>query len=141
MLWSAAKINDESHDQETNDGNDLDGCEDELGFTIDLDGEDVQADDESDDESNPRRNRDVLCAWPILNDDRGGRDFGTESDCRVIPVLFEKAESANGAIAPRNSSSRFRSSNVRWLGGTAAEMGRDEKLTFHPTANPRASSA
>ena len=107
MLWSAAKINNESHDQETNDGDDLDGCEDELGFTIDLDGEDVQTDDESDDESDPRRNRDVLRALPILNDDGGGRDFDTESYCRSIPVLFEKVESANGAFCPRNSKLSF----------------------------------
>lgn len=134
MLWSTPKINDESHDQETNDSDDLDGCEDELSFTIDLDGEDVQANDESDDESDPRRNRDVLRALPILNDDGGGRDFGTESDCRSIPVLFEKVKSANGAFAPRNSSSRFRSSNTHWLlSGTAAEIVRRDEKAYIPS--------
>ena len=93
MVWSAAEINDECHDQQTDDGDDLDGREDELGFTVDLDGEDVQAEDDADDEGDPRRNSDVLRAWPILNDDGGGRNFGAEGDCRGIPVLFEQAAS------------------------------------------------
>ena len=92
VVWSTAKINNESHDQQTNDGDDLDGSEDKFGFTVDLDGENVQADDESDDESDPDCDTDVIRTLPVLDDDGGSRDFGTESNCRIVPVLFEEGK-------------------------------------------------
>lgn len=88
MVWSTTEINDESHDQKTDNRNDLNGGKDELGFTIDLYGEDVQADNEDDDKGNPDSNADVVRTLPVLDNDRGGGDFGTESDCRCIPVLL-----------------------------------------------------
>ncbi len=41
VLWSTAKIHNEGHDQETNDGNDLHTGKDELCLTVYLDGEDI----------------------------------------------------------------------------------------------------
>ena len=46
MFWSATQVNNEGQDQETNDGDDLDTSKDKLGFSINLDSEDVQADNE-----------------------------------------------------------------------------------------------
>ena len=41
MIWSTTQIDDESHDQETNNRDDLNTSEDELGFSVDLDSENV----------------------------------------------------------------------------------------------------
>ena len=72
VLWSTTKVDNECHDQETNDRNDLDTGEDELGFTIDGYSEDVQANHENDDEGDPYGNADMLGALPVLNNGRGG---------------------------------------------------------------------
>lgn len=48
-----AEINDESDKKQANNSNDLDTGENELGFTIDGDCKDVQADDEHDDDRDP----------------------------------------------------------------------------------------
>jgi hypothetical protein len=89
VVWSTTEINDESHDQETDDCDDLDTGEDEFGFTIDGNGEDVEADDEDNDDRDPYCDADVVCTWPVANNNRSGGDFGTEGDCRRIPVLFD----------------------------------------------------
>jgi hypothetical protein len=53
MFWPTTEINDEGHDEETNDGEDLDTCEDKFGLTVDGYGEDIQANNEHDDQGNP----------------------------------------------------------------------------------------
>lgn len=87
MLRSTAKINDECHDQETNDREDLDTCEDKFSFSVYLDGEDIQADNEDYDDGDPYSYADVLRTFPVLDDDSCGRDFGTEGNRGGIPVL------------------------------------------------------
>lgn len=82
-----AKVDDERKDDETDDGDDLDTGETEFGFTIDGDREDVQADDENDNDRDPRGDVDTHSSMPELYDDGGGRDFSTEGDCRLIPIL------------------------------------------------------
>ena len=89
MLWSTAEIDNESHEQQTNHCDDFETGEDEFGFTVDLDGEDVQAEYEKDEEGNPYSHRNVVCAMPVLDDDRCCRDLGAEGDRRGVPVLFE----------------------------------------------------
>jgi len=62
VLWSTTEVNNECHDQQTNDGNDLYTGKNELRFTIDLNGEDIQADHDDDNDRDPYCNIDVLCA-------------------------------------------------------------------------------
>ena len=71
MLWSAAEVDNESHNQETNNSNDLDTGEDEFSLTIDGYSEDVEGEYEKNDESDPCGNVDMLGTWPVLNDSRG----------------------------------------------------------------------
>ena len=86
---STAKINNESHDQKTNNCDDLDTGKDKFGFTIDGDGEDIEADDDDNNYGDPCCDTDIGCTVPVSDDNRGGRDFGTESDGRSIPVLLK----------------------------------------------------
>ena len=50
MVWTTSKVNDEGQDQKSNNRNDLDARKDELGFSIYLDGKDVQADNDYNDD-------------------------------------------------------------------------------------------
>jgi len=86
---STAKINNESHDQKTNNCDDLDTGKDKFGFTINGDGEDIEADDEDNNYGDPCCNTDIGCTVPVSDNNRGGRNFGTESDGRSIPVLLK----------------------------------------------------
>lgn len=99
VVWSTTQVNNEGHDQEANDGDDLDTRKNELGFSIDLNSEDIQADDQSNDQRDPDCNTDMVGALPVLDDDGGGRDFGTKCNCGVIPVLYEEGKSVSCAFA------------------------------------------
>ena len=68
MLWSTSQVNNECHDQEANDGEDLDTGKHKFGFSIDLNRKDVQADNHGDDNRDPDSHTDVLSAMPVLND-------------------------------------------------------------------------
>lgn len=46
MGWRSTKIDNEGHDQKTNNCNDLDTGENELGLSINRNREDVERDDE-----------------------------------------------------------------------------------------------
>lgn len=87
VFWSTTKIDNEGHDEKTNNCNDLDTGKDEFSFTIDLDGKDIQADYEHDEDRDPDCNTDLSFGIPKSNDNGGGRNFGTKSDSRRIPVL------------------------------------------------------
>ena len=69
VLGSTAKIDDEGQEQEANNRYYLDTGEDEFGFTIDLDGEDIQADNHNDDYRDPGSNVDISGTLPVLDDD------------------------------------------------------------------------
>jgi hypothetical protein len=66
---STAKIDDESQEQEANNRDYLDTGKDEFCFTIDLNGEDIQADNHKDDYRDPSSNVDVSRTVPVLDDD------------------------------------------------------------------------
>ena len=72
MIWPAAKINDERQDEQPDDGDDLDAGEDELRLAIDLNRKDVQADDQNDDDGDPRGGVDGIRARPVVDDNRSG---------------------------------------------------------------------
>lgn len=84
---TSAKVNAECHDQETDNGDDLDRGEQEFGFTIDGDGEDIQAHNEHKDNGDPGSDVDVDSTGPVLDNDRRGGDFSAESDSARIPVV------------------------------------------------------
>ena len=83
----SAQVDADGHDQQADDGDDLDAGEDELGLAVDGNGEDVQADDDDDDDGDPRRDVDAHGALPELNDERGGGDLRTERDGGRVPVV------------------------------------------------------
>ena len=87
MQWVSAEIDNEGHEQETDNGDELDGCEDELGLAINGDCEDVQADDKHDDKGDPSCDVDVVGTVPELNDSRCGRDLCTECNGAGVPVV------------------------------------------------------
>lgn len=66
VIWSAAEVNNEGHDEEPNDGQDLDTSEDEFGFSVYCHGEDIEADDNDDDDRYPDRYANALSTFPIL---------------------------------------------------------------------------
>jgi hypothetical protein len=50
VVWTTAKINNEGQNQKSDYGDDLDAGKNELGFAIDLNGKDVQAEDQYNDD-------------------------------------------------------------------------------------------
>ena len=88
-MWIPTQIDDQSHEKQPDDRDDLDTGEDELGFSIDGYGEDVETDHKGCDDRNPGRDVDVFSSFPVSDDDRGGRNLSTEGDCGGIPVLCD----------------------------------------------------
>ena len=95
---STAQVDDESKEQESDDGNDFDTGKDELGFTIDRYGEDVQAEDKNDDDRDPRRDVNIRSTRPVANDGGGSRDFSAKGNCGRVPIIPTDSK-AQGVIA------------------------------------------
>lgn len=87
MFRTASQIHDECQDQKTNNCDDLDAGEDKFCLAVDLDGENVEADDEHNDDGDPNSHTDMLGTFPISYDDGRRGDFGAECDGRSVPVL------------------------------------------------------
>jgi hypothetical protein len=109
VLWSTTEINNESHDQKTNNCDDLDTGKDKLGFTIDGNGEDIEADNDDNNYGDPCCDADIGCTVPVSDDNRSGRNFGTESDGGIIPVLLrldlQSCERLRKTYVPSNGES------------------------------------
>ena len=56
MSWHAAEIDDKREEEKADDSYDLNTSEDKLGFTIDCNGEDVQAEHDDDNDGYPCSN-------------------------------------------------------------------------------------
>jgi hypothetical protein len=86
-IWSrlTTEIEDERHENQTDNRDDFDTGEDELGFSIDSHGEDVQADDNDNDDRDPCSRIDLRV--PETNNDGGSGNFGAESDGTRVPVV------------------------------------------------------
>jgi hypothetical protein len=78
MVWATSKIEDNGQDQKTDDGEDLDASKQELSLTVDLDGENVKADDTNQDDGNPNSRVDAV--GPEVDNESSGRNFDTKSD-------------------------------------------------------------
>lgn len=87
MVRSTTKINDECHDEQTNDSDDLYTGKYEFGLAIDCNGEEIEAKNKDDDEGDPYCNTDVLSALPVVDNDGGGGNLSTESNRGGIPIL------------------------------------------------------
>ena len=83
----STKIDDQGHEEQSDNRDDLDTGEHEFRFAVDLDGEDVEAEDDDDDDGDPCGDIDPLGAVPELDDDGSGRDFGAEGDGGLVPIL------------------------------------------------------
>ena len=90
MLGSSAEIDDDGKDKQANYSDKLDAGEDELGFTVDRDGEDVEANDNDDDEGDPCGHIGAGGALPELYDDGRGGDLGADRDSGKVPTLQGK---------------------------------------------------
>lgn len=85
MARGTTKIDNESDNEKTNNGHNLDASEDELGFTVYRDGENVQANDNNNDDGDPGSLVDTVV--PETDDDRCRRNLSTQSEGRVVPVV------------------------------------------------------
>ena len=92
LMGRSTDIDDQRKDEQTNNCDDLDGCENELSLSVDSDGKDVQAKHQDDDNGDPCGHVDVHCTVPVLDDSRGGRDFSAECQSRGIPVVPADSE-------------------------------------------------
>jgi hypothetical protein len=75
VVRTSAEVNNEGHDQETDNGDDLDTGEDELGFSINGDGEDIQANDDDEDDGDPCSRTNLVV--PVPDQDSSSGKFGT----------------------------------------------------------------
>jgi hypothetical protein len=66
VFWIAAKINNECHDEKTNDCNDLDTGKYEFCFSVDGNCKDVEAEDDDDDDGEPRGDWNAFTNWVSL---------------------------------------------------------------------------
>ena len=87
VVRSTTEHDDKSDEEQAEDGDDLDRRKDELRFTIDADGEDVEGDDDHDDDGNPNSRRDLAFLVPEVDDKSGSRDFGAESNGVLVPIV------------------------------------------------------
>jgi hypothetical protein len=92
MVRCTTKHNDETSDQKTEYGNDLNRGEDELRFSIDVDSENVQEDNDDDDDTDPDSRVVFFFLIPIRDEDSGSRDFGAECDRTLIPIVVTDSE-------------------------------------------------
>lgn len=84
---NTTEINDKSKEKESNNGDDLDRGEHELGFSVYAYGEDVEADNKDDDDSDPDSSQGALIGFPISDDESGGRYLSTQCDGARVPVV------------------------------------------------------
>ena len=85
LVRRATQIDDQRKEQQTDNRDDLDTGENELGFAVNGDGEDVEAHNHDQDDRDPR-------CWcdrrvPELNHNGRGRDFGAERQSVRVPVV------------------------------------------------------
>jgi hypothetical protein len=87
VFWAATKINNECHDEKTNDCNNLNTGKYELGFSVDGNCKDIETNDNDDDDRDPRGDIDISCSFPKLDDNGSSRNLGAEGDGGIVPVL------------------------------------------------------
>jgi len=84
-VWSTTEPDNDTSQEKTENGNQLDRCETEFGLTVDGDGEDVQEEEEDNDNGNPDSLIDLLLCVPEADNDSGSRYFGAEGDGVLVP--------------------------------------------------------
>ena len=66
-IRAASNHEDEGHDEETDDGDDLERSKTKFSFTVDGYSENVKTDDQSQDQRDPSRHINAISARPKLN--------------------------------------------------------------------------
>jgi hypothetical protein len=132
VFWTATKVNNECHNQKTNNCDNLHTGKYEFGFSVDGNCEDVEAYDNDNDDGYPRGDINISCSFPELDDDSSSTDLSAEGDGRIVPVL----KTIISAFAMKYQQQRMR----RGTPGIRYSSYNGGKLTFQPTANPIASS-
>lgn len=82
-LISSSGVDDDTDEDQTDDGEDLDGGEPELGFTITFGSEHVDGDDDDKGDGDPDGVVDGVRhgLGPVLDKDSDGSEFDGENDC------------------------------------------------------------
>lgn len=104
---------DDTEDDQTDNGEDLDGGEPEFGFTVGTGTEEVDKDDDEETDGDPDTIVDF--GGPVVDQDGSGGKFGGENDGPVVPVV----------PAPGLSASRFW---VEYYSHGERQSGVDESL-------------
>ena len=112
MVRTSTEHNDQTGKEQSDDCYDLYGCEDELGFSVNRDGEDVQKDDDDNDDGDPYRR--IVPNWsqevsnsicllylllfliPEVDQKSGSRDLGAKSNRAVVPVVPTDSKTKSG---------------------------------------------
>jgi hypothetical protein len=82
VLGSSTEVDDESHNQKTNNSDNLDTSKYEFCFTVDSHRENIKANDKNDDNGDPCCDINVFCTFPELDNNSSSRDFSAERDRR-----------------------------------------------------------
>ena len=85
VSWCASQVNDKRKNQQANDRNDLDGCENEFGLSVDRNRENIQAEDNHPDDGDPSSCSDLSVPEP--DDNGSGGDLSAESQRIGVPVV------------------------------------------------------
>ena len=92
VVGAAAKVEDDTEDDKADDGDDLDGCEDELAFTVDAGTE--QVDDHDHDETHRDPDGVVHGVDPEVDQDGRGDEFRRKNDYPVVPCEHNESDDA-----------------------------------------------
>jgi hypothetical protein len=88
MIRRTTKHNDETQEQKTNHGYNLDGGEDKLSFSVDANGEDIQGKNEQDDERDPDCWIVLPFLVPEIDEESSSRDLSAERDGVLVPIYL-----------------------------------------------------
>lgn len=84
LLADGTDVDEEREDDQTDDGEDLDACEPELGLSVSASTEEVDRDDDDEAGRDEDGGRGI---GPEGAENGGGREFGGEDDRPVVPVV------------------------------------------------------
>lgn len=108
-LVSSSGVDDDTDEDQTDNGEDLDGGEPELGFTVTLGSEHVDADDDDKGDGDPDGIVDGVRhgLGPVLDKDGNGSEFDGENDCGGRAIVRRSPGSRCEKRWARNSLSQL----------------------------------
>lgn len=121
---STTAVQDDAQDDVAHNGNDLDDGEEELGFTVALDSEQIDGDDQDQEDGDPGVVVDAAIA-PVLDGDGGSDDFQRQ-DNEPLHGITIRAVSMIDPFSPSSLSHDRR----------LEEAKRARQLTSNPSQSP-----